>query len=285
MKDTHEKLETIVHEDEPGRVVRVRVEGPEGYEGGAPLPHVLVVHGFKGFMHWGFFPELSRRISRAGMVCVAFNGSGSGIGEDLLNFTEEEAFAGNTITRELEDLDRVRALVRSGTLAGVDPERAAIVGHSRGGGTALVHAAEHGDYRAVVTWAAIDRVDRTDDATKADWRAAGSLPVVNARTGQVLRLDVCVLDDWERNRERFDIPAACRGLTARTLVIHGSDDEAVAVSAAETIFGALPEATRELLVLEGTGHTFGGVHPLEAVPEPLERVFGATVGHLAAELL
>lgn len=284
MDGTQERLETLKYEDEPGRVVRVRVEGPEGYEGGAPLPYVQVVHGFKGFMHWGFFPEFSRRVARAGMVCVASNGSGSGIGADLENFTEEEAFAGNTITRELEDLDRVRAFVRSGVLPGVDLERAAIVGHSRGGGTALLHAAEHGDYRAVVTWAATDRVDRLDEATRADWRRTGSLPVPNTRTGQILRLDSCVLDDWEQNRERFDIRAACRRLTAPTLVIHGADDEAVAVSAAETILAALPETTRELLMLEGTGHTFGGVHPLVDVPEPLERVFRATIGHLAANL-
>jgi len=280
MSDTHATLETITYEDEPGRVIRVRVEGPEGYERGAPLPYVLVVHGFKGFMHWGFFPEFSRRIARAGIVCVAFNGSGSGIGADLLNFTEEEAFARNTVTRELEDLDRVRALVRSGTLPGIDTERGAIVGHSRGGGTALLHAAEHGDYRAVVTWAAIDRVDRMDEAAKASWRATGSLPVPNSRTGQVLRLDVCVLEDWERNRARFDIPAACARLAAPTLVIHGADDEAVPVAAAETLFTALPAAGRKRLILADTGHTFGGVHPLETVPEPLERVFEATLGFL-----
>jgi len=67
-------------------------------------------------------------------------------------------------------------------------------------------------------------------------------------------------------------------------VIHGAADESVAVSAAETIFAALPEATRELLILAGTGHTFGGVHPLAAIPEPLGRVFEATIGHLAARL-
>lgn len=280
MGETHETLETLTYEDEPGRVIRVRVEGPAGYETGSLLPHVLVVHGFKGFMHWGFFPELSRRIADAGMVCVSFNGSGSGIGADLLNFTEEEAFARNTVSRELEDVDRVRALARAGALPGIDPERAAMVGHSRGGGTALLHAAEHGDYRAVVTWSAIDSFDRVDAASKAGWRASGSLPVVNSRTGQVLRLDVCVLDDIERNREHFDIPAACRRLTARALVIHGTDDEAVPVSAAGRIFSALPEGTRERLVIEGTGHTFGAVHPLAGVPEPLERVFGATVGYL-----
>ena len=39
------------------------MESPAGAElAGVPLPHVLILHGFKGFMHWGFFPELSRRL-------------------------------------------------------------------------------------------------------------------------------------------------------------------------------------------------------------------------------
>jgi len=46
------------------RPLRVRVEGPRGsVSGERRFPTVLVLHGFKGFMHWGFFPLLSRRIA------------------------------------------------------------------------------------------------------------------------------------------------------------------------------------------------------------------------------
>ncbi len=135
MNATDEELLTLTYDDEPGRVIRVRVEGPSGYrEAGRALPHVLVVHGFKGFMHWGFFPELSRRVAQAELVAVSLNVSGSGIGEDLVSFTEDEAFAENTYSRELEDVARVCAWVRSGELAAVDPGRAGLFGHSRGGG-------------------------------------------------------------------------------------------------------------------------------------------------------
>ena len=43
-----------------GRVIRGRIERPANAL--ESLPHVIVVHGFKGFMDWGFFPELAARV-------------------------------------------------------------------------------------------------------------------------------------------------------------------------------------------------------------------------------
>lgn len=266
--------------DEPGRVVRGRVVLPAALPEAERLPHVLVLHGFKGFMDWGFFPELARRIAAAGWAAVCFNLSGSGVGEDLLEFTEDEAFARNTYSRELEDTERVHDLAVSGGLPGVDGSKAAILGHSRGGGVALLHAARHGDTLAVVTWAAIDDVDRFDAATKAAWRRDGAITVHNARTGQVHRIELGALDDVEANRERLDVLAAARRLRMPTLVLHGTDDTSVPPSAAERIHGALPPGIGSLLLLEGAGHTFGARHPLEEVPADLERAFAATLEHL-----
>ena len=92
---------------------------------GSRLPHVVILHGFKGFMDWGFFPELARRFARRGIAAVRFNFSGSGIGADPLAFTETEAFARNTYSRELQDVARVRAAIRTGEIPGLDPRRAA----------------------------------------------------------------------------------------------------------------------------------------------------------------
>src|SRR5262245_22332119 len=115
----------LVHPEEPSRIVRGAVDAPSG----GPHPHVILLHGFKGFMDWGFFPEIARRIAEQGLAAVRFNASGSGIGEDPESFTETEAFARNTLTREMEDLERVRAWIRETRPPGVDPERASLLGH------------------------------------------------------------------------------------------------------------------------------------------------------------
>lgn len=276
-----ERFELADPED-PGRVVRLVVERPVGHcEGGARRPHVLLLHGFKGFGQWGFFPELSRRLARAGLVAVRLNASGSGVGADLENFTELEAFERDTPTRQLEDLDRVRAFVQ-GELPGVDEERLGLFGHSRGGAGVLLHAARRGDYRALVTWASLDSYDRFDAATKASWREQGFLPIVNARTGQVLRMGLAALEDIEANAAKLDVLAACRRIPAPTLLVHGTADEAVEFAASERLAGALEAG--ELVLVEGAGHTFGARHPLTEIGADLERVLDATVAHFVRYL-
>lgn len=269
--------------DEPGRVVRGCVRRPA--DDPRDLPWVLVLHGFKGFMDWGFFPLLAERLAAAGLVAISFNTSGSGVGEDLEGFSEPEAFRRGTLSRQLEDVERVRELALAGGLGPLDPARGGVFGHSRGGGVALVHAAEAGDYRALVTWAALDSFDRWDEPTKAAWRREGVLPVLNARTGQELPMGLEVLEDYERHRARFDVLAACRRLRAPVLALHGSADEAVDPSALERIAGALPrESGSRTRRVEGQGHTLGAVHPLAEVPPALQQAIDESVAWLSDRL-
>ncbi len=273
------------YEREPGRCVRVRAFAPHSAQRSeVPCPHVLIVHGFKGFQRWGFFPEFAARLARNGIAAVTFDLSGSGIGPDGETFADDDAFARNTYTRELEDIDRVRAHILSGALPWIDPDRAGILGHSRGGGMALIHAAERGDYAAVVTWAAIGRVDPWDEPTRALWRRQGFITVHNARTGRHHRLDVTLLEDVERNRERLDLRAACARLASPTLLIHGTDDDAVPFAALDRLARAFQPGVARVLAVEGTGHTFGARHPFAVTTPALERVLGATVGWFVEHL-
>lgn len=279
MTGTQIERDTLTYAGQPERKVRVRVERPSA-GASSPRPAVLIMHGFKGFMDWGFFPELSSRIARAGLVAVSMNASGSGIGDDPLVFTEEEAFAANTYSRELEDMTQVRRYLE--VLPGVDPTRLGVFGHSRGGGAALLHAAAHGDYRCVVTWAGIDSVARMGDATVAGWRERGYLEIPNNRTGQVHRLGVEILLDAETNAAALDILAACARLSAPTQVVHGTCDEAVSFAESKRIVAALQRPHH--LVVEGAGHTFGSTHPLQGVTPELENLFGATTRFLLEHL-
>ena len=280
---TVERRSELTYADDPRRVVRVRVEEPaDRGRGELALPCVIVLHGFKGFMDWGFFPEVSRRLALAGFVAVSFNASGSGIGEHPTELTDEAGFARHTFTRELEDIERVADLARG--LEGVDPERMGLLGHSRGGGMALVHAVEAASYGAVVTWSAIDSVDRFDESIKERWRRQGYLLVHNARTGQDHRLDLEVLLDAERNRDRLDVLAACRRSSTPTLVVHGTADESVEPAAAERIAAALPPGVGRLLAIPEAGHTFGARHPMREVPAALERALRASVAHFREHL-
>ena len=42
-------------------------------------PTVIICHGFKGFMEWGFFPPLAELLVERGFTVIRFNYSGSGM--------------------------------------------------------------------------------------------------------------------------------------------------------------------------------------------------------------
>ena len=276
----HEQTFELTWPEEPTRVVRGRALRPGGPQK-RPLPAVLVLHGFKGFMHWGFFPVFARGLAETGFLAVVFNTAGSGVGEDLVDFSDLASFERDTFSRQLEEVERVRQFVLEGRLGPVQEDAVGMVGHSRGGGVALLHAAAH-PLQALVTWAAIDTVERFGDDAVERWRREGHLDIPNLRTGQIMRMGRAMIEDVEANREALDIVAAARRVTAPTLLIHGTHDEAVTPSSLERLGEALPNAST--LLLEGAGHTFGAAHPLVEVGPDLERVLAATVGHLLEHL-
>lgn len=255
---------------------------------GRARPAVLICHGFKGFKDWGFFPPLAERIARAGMTAVSFNFSGSGVGSDGESFSEPERFGLATFSNDLVDLEAVWSAVRSGTLIeAVDPPtRVGLLGHSRGGGVAVLFAADRADCRALVTWAAIATVRRWDDQTLAAWRATGKMDVVNVRTGDVLPLYTDALDEIERHgRGKLDIQRAASRVTAPWLISHGDADEAVPASHARTLFDAAPRGGSRLELIPGGGHTFGARHPWAGPTPELERVMNLTMEWLGRHLM
>lgn len=257
-------------------IVRGSVTRPASTpRGGGPF--VLLVHGFKGSYRWGFFPELTARLTDAGIAVAGFNMSGSGVGDDLITIDDDAAFEANTYTRELDDIALARENVETQDYPWIDPQWGGIFGHSRGGGMALLHAAAHPGLRAVATWSAIDHVARWDAATVEEWRREGVLRVPNARTGQIHRLGLGLLEDAEQNAEELDIEAACRRLEAPTLLVHGGADESVPPEALERLAAAVPEPLRKVLLVPGAGHTFGARHPLAEVRPDLELVLQETV--------
>lgn len=252
-------------------------------EGEPPETAVVVVHGFKGFKDWGFFPHLARELARAGHTAVTFDFSLNGTAAGADDLADLEAFARNTFSRELEELRWLLRLVGQGELVpGPPPRELGLLGHSRGGGTAALAAREEPAVRSLVTWAPVATFDRWDVATKARWRASGRTHTRNARTGQDLPLDRTLLQDLEENWGRLDVEAAAREVEVPWLVVHGTEDDSVPDGEGEALAEAAPQG--RLARVEGAGHTFGAAHPLGAPPPHLECAIRATISHFARTL-
>jgi uncharacterized protein len=273
---------TLTKHSLPGSLGEILIDVRAGGRA-STRPAVLVLHGFKGFKDWGMFPPLSQRLAQAGFAVVSPNLSGSGV-DDKGDFSLPERFGHNTFSAELEDVRRVIDALMAGQLGVPTPSTLGVVGHSRGGGIAILQAARDPRVRALVTWAAISSVERWPDPQRSSWRAAGQTDIQNARTGQILPLYTDVLDDIEQNASALDIEAAGRRIRVPWLLIHGTEDESVPFAEAERLKAASARPDTRLLPIEGGGHTFGAMHPWRATTPELATVFDATLAWLTTRL-
>jgi uncharacterized protein len=236
---------------------------------------VIVCHGFKGFARWAFFPYLAQSLAAAGLRAVTFDFSGSGIGRDRESFTQPDAFAGNTFSREQDDIENVVDYARRRKF--VDG-KFGLFGHSRGGAMAIIYAASHtSEVNSLVTWASIGRPNWWTPAEANLWRQRGYLEVVNSRTGQTMRLDTDLLDDVElHGTTKVNIAAAAEKIKMPWLIVHGTGDETVPVDEARRL-QELSSRVSTLRMIEGANHTFGAKHPLTEGPRDLETVVRETV--------
>ena len=269
----------LAFENDPKRVLRGRVESPgsNSPEG----PWAMVLHGFKGFMDWGFFPLLSRGLAEAGITSIRFNTSGSGVGEDMEYYSDPEAFLNDTYSRQLEDIALVREAVEAGEFGPLDPEQGVLIGHSRGGGMGVLHAAEH-EYRGLVTWASIAEPKFFPEKLVNMWKGQGYLEIPNTRTGHMMRIGMDAVRDVEENLDRLQISEVAAKILAPALVVHGTADETVSVESARKLAAAFPNG--ELALIEGAGHTFGAGHPLKGVTPELAEVLALTLNHACTSL-
>jgi uncharacterized protein len=273
---------TLTRHRLPGTLGEILIDVRAGGRA-TPRPAVVLMHGFKGFKDWGLWPSFAERIARAGFTMVSFNLSGSGV-DDSGEFVFPERFGHNTFSAELQDLRRVVDGLAAGELGAAPAGPIGLLGHSRGGGMAVLHTASDPRIRALVTWAAISSVDRWPSGQRAAWRAAGTMPVANARTGQVLPLYPDVLDDIERGDSGLDIEAAARRVAVPWLIVHGTADEAVALSEGERLAAAAPPKTARFVPVPEAGHTFGAAHPWRGAAAETERVMDETLSFFAREL-
>ncbi|MGE5431031.1 MAG: alpha/beta hydrolase family protein [Syntrophomonadaceae bacterium] len=259
-----------------GDIDLIRVTG-FGLENIGSEACMIFVHGFKGFKDWGFGPYLARYFADKGLCVLTFNFSHNGIGENPLEFTEMEKFAGNTYSREVAELSAVIDAYKTGYFGAVKSPKAILLGHSRGGAIALLAAVRKPEVKAVALWASVASLDRYSKRQKKQWREKGFMEVKNQRTGQVMRLNASLLDDIDQNSgDLLNLQKAVENLNRPLLIAHGEQDIAVPLKEGEQLYNWADKSQTELFKLYATGHTFGIKHPFEGSNEKFERLLSKT---------
>lgn len=253
---------------------------------GKSKPVILFIHGFKGFKDWGHFNLLADTFAKNGFVFVKLNLSHNGTTpEQPLDFADLEAFGNNNFSIELDDIGLLIDYLLEGRseipAQEADFHRLALIGHSRGGGLALLKAAEDPRVKAVATWAGIhDLSQRWPEEFIEEWRKKGVQYIFNSRTNQQMPLYYQLAQNYVDNKERLDIPTAVSNLKQPLLILHGSSDETLPYQMAEEMKRWKPDA--ELFIIKGANHTFGGKHPYEnsVLPKDTDSAYRQTVDFL-----
>lgn len=224
------------------------------------------------------FPRLAERLAVAGFTAVSFNFSGSGVA-DGDQFTDLDRWEHQKPSNDLADLGIVLdhfAAEGAGWFG--------LVGHSRGGGLAVLRAGSDPRVKSLVTWAGIDDFLRWPAEDIARWRREGKIDVVNQRTGQVLTIGRDALDDIDQHPAELDIMAAAGRVRVPWLIVNGDADPVVTLDVAERLKAASGSPRTELLPVAGGDHVFGSRHPWRGATPEFDLALDHTVRWLSGSL-
>jgi pimeloyl-ACP methyl ester carboxylesterase len=225
----------------------------------------LVVHGFRAWHRWGFFPIVARSLVERGIAAFVVALPSSGYGPDGFS---GERFARATVSDDLAALAKAAEIVRCRCtcLAGL--------GHSRG---ALLLALVCTELDCLAMWSPPRRFGRWSERQLIVWRSLGAAPAgTHPETGQPLAIGIEYLDDLERNDYNARLDAALAGCRTPTCIVAGEHDIVAPPSHAAELHALLGTTDRHLHIVSGTGHTFGVEHGTPAVSPALAEAIETT---------
>jgi uncharacterized protein len=251
-----------------------------------PAGVIIFMHGYKGYKDWGAWNLVQDFMVKEDFGFVKFNLShNGGTVQDHIDFPDLDAFGRNTYSAELFDLDVIITEVcRMIELELGKNLPVFLVGHSRGGGVAVLKAATDQRISKVVSLAGISDIGSrfpTGDLLE-EWRLEGVKYVENARTGQQMPHYFSFYEDYIAHADQLDIEKAARSLKIPFLQVHGDMDTSVSISEGQ----AMAKWTQtELKIIKGADHSFGTFQPFteDRLPEDMEKALQVMVSFLQAD--
>ena len=225
---------------------------------------IIFCHGYKGFKDWGAWNLMATYFAKSGYCFVKFNFShNGGTINDPIDFPDLEAFGNNNYTKELDDLNDVMDWVQSHfkNNPNINTNEISLIGHSRGGGIALLKSAEDKRITKLITLASVSdfasRFGSTEEIIK--WKNDGVKYVTNGRTKQQMPHYYQFFEDFKANETRLDIASATKKIDIPILIIHGDKDTSVNINEANNIDNW--SSNSKLEIITDADHVFNTNHP------------------------
>lgn len=236
-------------------------------------PVVLFCHGFKGFKDWGAYNLMAKFMADLGVFFIKMNFSHNGVSANKLSdISDLELFAQNTISKELKDMGAVIDWItdKESTYAEqMESDQLFVIGHSRGGATALLKTITDSRITKLALWAPVADLAVYITDPDGQWANDGRKYIKNSRTGVDMPMDYGFVLDYKENESQLDTKRNIAKMDKPLLLVHGTADEAVNIATTKIMYEFVKHSI--FIELEGANHTFGAFHPYteEELPEDL----------------
>ncbi len=236
---------------------------------------IIFIHGFMGYKDWGAWNLVSDYFTSHNYAFLKYNVShNGGTIDNPIDFDDLVSFSKNNYLKEVQDFEAILHYIENEF---EEMPEIYVIGHSRGGGIALLQS-DNKSVHKIVTWAAISRIDTRFPKGEQleEWKKKGVYYRKNGRPNQEMPHLYSQYENFIQNKDRLDIPKYCKNTTTPTLVIHGDNDSSVSIQEGKEIAEWL---STDLVVIKDTQHTFDSKQPWESekLPEKLQEVCEKTL--------
>ena len=245
---------------------------------------VIFCHGYKGFKDWGCWNLVAEKFAQNDIKFLKFNFShNGGTIENPIDFPNLEAFSKNNYSLELSDVSRIIEFLLNNKEGLFRFNELNIIGHSRGGGIATLAADKH-FLNKLITWASVSDFGERfpNEKELLIWKKNGIRFVENNRTKQLMPHLYQFYEDFIINKRALNIKDSIQNFEGKSLICHGSLDQAVNISNAHNL---VDWGKQSLLFKIRSNHTFGARHPWnnDILPYDLNQVCNETISFLNKE--
>ena len=240
-------------------------------------PLIIFCHGYKGYKDWGAWSLMALKFASAGYGFVKFNFShNGGTVSNPIDFPDLNAFGENNYSKELNDLGDIIdwSVSYFQNNPHVNTKEIVLMGHSRGGGIAVLKTAEDPRVKTVITLAGVSDYKMRFPKGEAleQWKQSNVMYIKNGRTGQDMPHYYQYYQDFIANEPRLTISRSAKRLSCPFLIVQGTEDKAVKPFEAEHLHQW--SAQSQLVWIDGANHVFGMKQPWEKeeLPEDMNLV-------------
>ena len=220
----------------------------------------LFIHGLKGFKDWGCWNVLGRHFAQKNLVFAKLTLSGAGLKGGLgSEFNDPEGFGHSHFGQDLDDVYQVLEQLQ----AEFKQLPICLIGHSKGGGLALIAASEQkGAISRLISWASVPNMGWLFSPERVQsLKEKGVFYLLNQRTGQSLPIYANAYQTYLAQLNRFDLNRLAKELNLAWLLIHGDQDQAIPLNQVQTWLEQAKNPLAELKIIPNADHVFGAKQP------------------------